>query len=296
MGSSALEDLQEVVERLLAPDGCPWDREQTPESLADYFVEESHELASAIRGGDPGQVCEELGDLAFLMVMLARICQGRGQFKLDDALETSRAKMVRRHPHVFGDTVFDSREEQLRTWERIKRDEHAEGEDAPQGVFDSLPQSLPALIKAYRIHSKAARVGFTWPEDEDVETQAESEWLEWLDASMRKDKEAQRHELGDLLFTLVELGRRNGLKANEALDLATRRFLRRFAAMEGMARAQGKEFANLDLDAQNDLWDAVKAEEGKGAGTAPTGEGRESGGGDAGDASAAGIDGGEKRP
>jgi ATP diphosphatase len=264
--SGALDALQEVVDRLMAPDGCPWDREQTPESLADYLIEESHELASAIRAGNAAEACRELGDIAFLMLMVAKLYGDSGKFTLADALASSRAKMIRRHPHVFGDAVITTSEEHLRSWEKIKRAEHAQASEAgeqggPRGVFDSLPMALPALIKAYRIHSKAARVGFTWADDEDAEQQAEEEWLEWLDACRQEDPEAQRRELGDMLFTLVEVGRRKGIKANDALDLAAMRFLRRFAAMEKAARLKGLEFSDMDPAAQNDLWDEVKAGE-----------------------------------
>ncbi|WP_297847742.1 nucleoside triphosphate pyrophosphohydrolase [uncultured Desulfovibrio sp.] len=261
MEKNALKELQNTIERLIGPDGCPWDKEQTPESLADYVIEESHELVSAIRSGNVGDVREELGDVAFLLLFVARLYEKRGQFNFDDALNASRAKMIRRHPHVFGDTVFENPDEQLKTWEAIKRAEHADADGKPQGIFASLPASLPPLVKAYRIHSKAARAGFTWPDDEEVEQQVEAEWLEWLDASASGDAEAQKHELGDLLFSITELGRRKGIKASEALDLATLRFLRRFARMEELAREQGGDFTQLSLDDKDELWNAAKAEE-----------------------------------
>lgn len=261
MEKNALKELQNTIERLIGPDGCPWDKEQTPESLADYVIEESHELVSAIRSGNVGDVREELGDVAFLLLFVARLYEKRGQFNFDDALNASRAKMIRRHPHVFGDTVFENPDEQLKTWEAIKRAEHADADGKPQGIFASLPASLPPLVKAYRIHSKAARAGFTWPDDEQVEQQVEAEWLEWLDASASGDAEAQKHELGDLLFSITELGRRKGIKASEALDLATLRFLRRFARMEELAREQGGDFTQLSLDDKDELWNAAKAEE-----------------------------------
>ena len=261
MEKNALKELQNTIERLIGPDGCPWDKEQTPESLADYVIEESHELVSAIRSGNVGDVREELGDVAFLLLFVARLYEKRGQFNFDDALNASRAKMIRRHPHVFGDTVFENPDEQLKTWEAIKRAEHADADGKPQGIFASLPASLPPLVKAYRIHSKAARAGFTWPDDEEVEQQVEAEWLEWLDASASGDAEAPKHELGDLLFSITELGRRKGIKASEALDLATLRFLRRFARMEELAREQGGDFTQLSLDDKDELWNAAKAEE-----------------------------------
>lgn len=259
--NNALDRLREVVTRLTAPDGCEWDRAQTPETLTEYVIEESHELVNAIRTGTAADVREELGDVAFLLLFIAHLYERRGEFSLDDALEENRAKMIRRHPHVFGNTVFASLDEQLRGWERIKREEHKDADGRPAGLFDSLPPGLPALAKAYRIHSKAARVGFTWEEDVEVEQQVEAEWLEWLDVSAGDDAEAQKHELGDLLFSIAELGRRKGIKANEALDLATGRFLRRFARMEALARERGREFPDLTLDEKDELWNIAKAEE-----------------------------------
>ena len=261
MDTTALQRLNGIIQKLTAPDGCPWDREQTPESLTDYVIEESHELVEAIRSGSVKDVCEELGDVAFLLLFIAHLYEKRGDFTLDQALNGNAAKMVRRHPHVFADTTFESREEQLRAWESIKRSEKQEPDAAPVGVFDSLPKGLPPLIKAYRIHSKAARVGFTWPEDQDVEQQVEAEWLEWLDVAAGEDKTAQAHELGDMIFTLVELGRRKGIKANEALDYTTLRFLARFRGMEELARQRGLDFPSLSLDEKDELWNEVKAAE-----------------------------------
>ena len=256
---ASLDALLDVIERLIGPDGCPWDKEQTPESLADYCIEESCELVAAIRSGKLREVREELGDLLFLLLFLSRLYADRDGFTLQDALETSAEKMIRRHPHVFGNMRFDDKEEQLRAWERIKRHEKADGGGAG-GVFDSLPAGLPSLIKAYRIHSKAARAGFTWPEDEEVERQVEAEWLEFLDAG-QQGRDAQSRELGDLLFTLVELGRRKGIKANAALDHAMLRFLARFEGMEELARTRGLDFAALSLDDKDALWNEAKARE-----------------------------------
>ncbi len=259
-GCAALGALRDVIDRLTAPDGCPWDREQTPESLAEYLIEESHELAAALKAGDVAGAREELGDVAFLLLFVARLFERKGQFSLADALDENRAKMIRRHPHVFAGETFPDLDAQLARWEAIKRAEH-EASGAPQGLFASLPPSLPPLIKAYRIHSKAARVGFTWAADEEVEQQVESEWLEWLDVAAGDDTAAQRHELGDMLFSLVELGRRKGIKANDALDAATARFLRRFARMEELARGRGQDFTALSLDEKDELWNEATAEE-----------------------------------
>lgn len=261
IGDSPLQTLQEVVRALTAPDGCPWDREQTPDSLCEYVLEEAHELVEAIRHGSTADVGEELGDVLFLLVFISSLYAKTGAFTLDEAIAANAAKMIRRHPHVFADTVFASRDDQLSAWESIKRAEKADSQGRPAGVFDSLPKSLPPLLKAYRIHSKAARAGFTWDCDQDVEQQVEAEWLELLDAFGSGDKEAQTHELGDILFTLVELGRRKGIKASAALDAAAHRFLSRFACMENAAHASGRDFTALSMEEKNALWETAKAGE-----------------------------------
>jgi ATP diphosphatase len=264
LADAKLKEVRDVVEALIAPDGCPWDREQTPESLCEYVLEEAHELVEAVRHGQDAEVAEELGDVLFLLAFISILYERRGSFTLSEAIDFNMAKMIRRHPHVFAGTVFSSKEEQLAAWESIKRSEHPDEQGRPAGVFDSLPRGLPPLVKAYRIHSKAARAGFTWDRDEDVEQQAEAEWLELLDALAAGDKEAQARELGDLVFTLVELGRRKGIKASAALDGSTHRFLDRFAYMERKARGSGRDFAGLSMEEKNALWDGAKAEEKKG--------------------------------
>ena len=261
MNDSTLKKLNKVIEQLIGPNGCDWDKTQSPESLADYVIEESHELVSAIRSGSVADVQEELGDVAFLLLFISKLYEQKQAFTFSDALEHNRQKMVRRHPHVFGDTVFESMDEQLKTWEKIKREEHKTSPDKPAGLFDSLPASLPPLLKAYRIHSKAARVGFTWDDDQEVEQQVEAEWLEWLDVATGEDKEAQKHELGDLLFSITELGRRKGIKASEALDYTNIRFLRRFARMEELATQRHLDFPSLSLEEKDALWNEVKTEE-----------------------------------
>jgi len=261
--SSSLLTLQKVIDSLIAPDGCSWDREQTPASLCDYVLEEAHELVAAIRHGSDADVCEELGDVLFLLVFISTLYAGKGSFTIEQAIEVNAAKMIRRHPHVFANTVFETREEQLSEWERIKRSEKKDEDGMPGGIFDSLPQNLPPLLKAYRIHSKAARAEFTWDSDQDVEQQVEAEWLELIDTLASDNKAAQERELGDLIFTLVELGRRKGIKASAALDFACHRFLGRFAFMESSARGQGKDFTALSMDEKNTLWDTAKVQEKK---------------------------------
>ena len=257
--SSSLGRLQEVLDTLIGPDGCPWDKEQTPQSLCDYLAEETFELVDAVRRDHAADVREELGDVLFLLLFVARLYEK--EFSLDDALDDAAAKMIRRHPHVFAGSDCANREALLQTWEKIKKAEKAEKEDQRPGVFASLPASLPPLLKAYRIHAKAARANFTWDEDTDVEQQVEVEWLEWLDAAASGDTAMAEHEFGDLLFSLVELGRRKGIKANAALHETTLRFLSRFRYMEDKAAESGQELASLDMEEKNRLWDEAKEAE-----------------------------------
>ena len=256
---SALDQLTDIIEKLIGPNGCPWDREQTPETLCDYLTEETFELVDAVRRRHAADVREEMGDVIFLILFIARLY--RNEFSLGQAIQESAEKMIRRHPHVFEGAECAGREDLLQRWEAIKKQEKLEKEEKKKGTFASLPDSLPPLLKAYRIHSKAARANFTWDADGDAEQQAEAEWLEWLDASASGDAEAMERELGDLIFTLVELGRRKGIKANGALHKTTLRFLNRFRYMEEAAERQGKVFASLDMDEKNALWDEAKAGE-----------------------------------
>ncbi|NJB68091.1 ATP diphosphatase [Desulfobaculum xiamenense] len=263
----SLTELVGVIRSLLGENGCPWDKEQTPWTMTDYILEEAFELAEAIRHDIPAhsteatraEVMEELGDVAFLLYFVAELYERAGHFSLAESLDYARAKMVRRHPHVFGDLHVDSQDELLVNWERIKRSEkNGEGE-APKRVFESLPKGLPPMLKAYRINSKAARVGFTWADDEDQKRHLDGEWQEWLEAKASGDQERMQEEFGDYLFSLIEYGRRHGLKANMALDDANVKFLNRFNAMEELASQEGRDIADLSLDEKNELWERVKA-------------------------------------
>ena len=253
-----IQRLLGVIESLLGPEGCPWDREQTPKTLCDYVIEESFELVEAIRSGDDHEAMEELGDVMFLLLFIGTLFEKAGTFSIDDAILSNAAKMIRRHPHVFGDLEINNHEELLKNWDRIKRGEKQDADGGAKRVYESLPKGLPPLLKAYRIHSKAARVGFTWDSDEDLMTQLRSEWAEWEEALASGDQAAQEQEFGDYLFTLTELGRRKGIKANAALDFANQKFLHRFNAMEDMARSKGQDISELSLEELNTLWDQVK--------------------------------------
>lgn len=251
--------LQDVVKKLCSPEGCEWDRAQTPESLCEYVLEESCELIDAIRNGSVDDVKEEMGDVFFLLFFLQYLFSNKdASFSLDQVLDKVAAKMIRRHPHVFAGVTFANLEEQLKAWEAIKQAEKEQDSVAPKKIFDSLPAGLPSLTKAYRLHSKAARNGFTWDSDDDAMQQVEAEWLEMLDAFTYGTAAEQEEELGDLIFTLVELGRRKGIKANAALEASNAKFLKRFEFMEEACRRGGKTFSGLSMEEKNHLWDNAK--------------------------------------
>jgi ATP diphosphatase len=253
----AMKELLAVIDALLAPGGCPWDQEQTPKSMCDYLAEETFELIEGIRAGDNQEAMEELGDVMFILFFISTLYENAGAHTLTDSLKHSAAKMIRRHPHVFANKNFKDIEELWDNWERTKREEN-KGTDK-QHVFDSLPKGLPPLLKAYRINSKAARNKFTWKSDEDVEIKLKEEWQEWQEALTAKDQDSSEKEFGDYLFTLVELGRRKGIKANAALDFANQKFLSRFGQMEKLAEKRGLAMPDLSLDEMNALWDEVKS-------------------------------------
>ena len=248
----------EVIDTLTGPGGCPWDKEQTPQSMCDYLVEECFELVEAIRQNDPAEIAEELGDVLFLLLFIGRCMDREIPDFLQSALAGNVAKMIRRHPHVYGDKAANVAEVVI-NWEKIKKQEKAE-KDKDQGVFASLPASLPPLLRAYRINSKAARAGFTWPTDADQEAKLAEEWAELQAALAGDDAAAREEEFGDYLFSLVEYGRRRGIKANSALSVANAKFLRRFEAMEKLAVERGLELDRMSLAEMDKLWDEIKGD------------------------------------
>ena len=252
----AMKELLGVIDALIAPDGCPWAQQQTPLSLCDYLIEEAFELVQGIRSNDTAEAMEELGDVMFILLFMATLFERDGAHSLAESIGYSAAKMVRRHPHVFGDKHFNNIGELWDNWEKTKREENEK--TGRKRVFDSLPAGLPPLPKAYRINSKAARNNFTWQSDEAAEGQFQAEWKEWQEALQSGDAGASEREFGDCLFTLVELGRRKGIKANAALDFANQKFLGRFGRMEDLAEMRGLTLSEMSLDEMNGLWDEVK--------------------------------------
>ncbi len=254
-----MEKLLQVISKLLSPEGCPWDREQTPETLCDYLVEETFELVSAIRSRNLSDIFEEMGDVFFLLFFIARLFER--DFSLDEVWHKNAAKMISRHPHVFESEHFETREDLLRNWEKLKKEENREKKGQSRSPFSSIPKNLPPLLMAYRINSKAARAGFTWGRDEDVEKKMAEEWQEFMEARRTGDQDRIEQEFGDYLFTLVELGKRNKIKANSALSIANSKFLNRVEKMENLALEKGLDISALEIEQMDALWDEVKAGE-----------------------------------
>lgn len=252
-----------VINTLLGPGGCPWDRQQTSQSLCDYIVEEVFELVEAIRDGDVPEIEEELGDVFFLLFFVSALLEKEYNVRLERVWGMNASKMAERHPHVFGQSEAGDTGEIHRQWERIKkREKERKGRGSGPGAsLASIPDSLPPLIKAYRLHSKAADLGFTWGSDEEQESSLAAEWREWQQARNSSGHGEKEEEFGDLLFSLVEQGRRSGIKANAALHSANRKFLRRMERMLELAEARGMRWESMDMRDREGLWREIKRRE-----------------------------------
>ena len=248
------QTLVDIVERLRAPGGCPWDREQTHESLKRNLVEEAYETMEAIDEGSPQLLAEELGDLLVQVAFHSDIAREAGEFEVSDVLTHINRKLVRRHPHVFSDTSVQDAREVERNWERIKAEER-EAKGERQSVVDGLPRDLPALAYAQLIQDRAARSGFEWDEISGVLDKV-SEEVEELRAA--ETTEERVHELGDLLFAMVNLARWLNIQAEDALRQGNRRFHWRYTKMEELASQRGQEFTQLSLDEKEELWQEAK--------------------------------------
>jgi MazG family protein len=252
---SEFEKLCEIVARLRAPGGCPWDREQTNESLLPAVIEEAYEVAEAARAKDDAHFREELGDLLLLAVMHAEIAHEAGRFNIDNVLREVTEKLVRRHPHVFGESNARDSGAVLKQWEAIKRDE----KKGDNHYLASLPAALPALMRAQKAQSKVARVNFDWTELSDVIAKVEEEIGELKQAIASQDREAMEDEIGDLLFAVVNLARKSKLDAESALQAAIDKFVARFNRVEDELRARGKRLGDVDLTELDEIWNQVKA-------------------------------------
>ena len=274
-GADHFGKLCEIVAELRAPGGCPWDREQTHESLLPALIEEAYEIAGALRARDDANFREELGDLLLLIVMHAEIAREGGRFNIDNVLADVTEKLIRRHPHVFGQSDARDSDAVLKQWESIKRKEktgkparNVSHGDAGGHYLDGLPAALPALMCAQKVQSKVARVNFDWAEVSDVIAKVEEELGELKQAIASvataspsrggQDQRAIEDEIGDLLFSVVNLARKCKLDAETTLHAATDKFVARFNRLEDKLQAQGKRLGDVDLAQLDEIWNRVK--------------------------------------
>ncbi len=253
-GSGELfERLCEIMHRLRSPGGCPWDREQTHSSLIKYLIEESYEVAESIQMGDDLELRKELGDVLLQVVFHAEIAAAENRFTIDDVIEAINAKMIQRHPHVFGNARVDDSEGVLRQWESIKKEERGEG----SSILDGIPVALPALLRAERLQTRASKVGFDWENPSQVLDKIREE-LNELEEVLNKSKEKVTEELGDLLFAVANLARFLKIDPEQALQDCNRKFLQRFRHIETTLRSRGSSVEHAGLAEMDALWEEAK--------------------------------------
>jgi len=246
--------LCDIVAKLRAPGGCPWDREQTHESILPQMIEEAYELSEAVRANDTAHFREELGDVLLHIVMQAEIAREAGRFNIDDVLREISEKLVRRHPHVFGTSEARDSGAVLKQWEAIKREE----KKGDSHYLASLPKALPALMRAQKVQSKVARVNFDWAEVRDVMAKVEEELGELRAAIKNEDRQAIQDETGDLLFAVTNLARKCQLDAESTLQAATDKFVARFNRLEAELQSRGKRLGDVDLAELDAIWNKIK--------------------------------------
>jgi len=256
----ALERLLEVMQKLRAPDGCPWDREQTHESLKSDLIEEAYEVIDAIETGSASGLEEELGDLLLQVIFHSQIAAEAGAFEFSDVAKGISDKLIRRHPHVFGEVQVAGTGEVLQNWDAIKKAEKG-GDDEPASILAGIPKHLPALQKAHQVQKRAARAGFDWDNIDDVFDKLHEEIDEVKEAISRDHEEDIRDELGDLLFSVVNISRFLGHNPEELLNHNIKKFVRRFQFVEEKAHATGRELKEFTLEELNLFWNEAKKQE-----------------------------------
>jgi len=251
-----LARLLEIIARLRAPDGCPWDRKQSTSSMAPHLLEEAYEAVEALQAEDSAGSCEELGDVLMNVLMIAQIASESGGFDAEQVAAGIADKLVRRHPHVFGDVEAVDTEQVLANWEAIKRRERGDG--PPRSVLAGVPVALPALLRAHRVGEKAARTGFDWPDRSGPRAKLDEEIAELDEALQAGDQTAAEHELGDVLFAVINVARHAGINAEMALRQTIDRFMARFRYVESQLgeRLEGASLAEMER-----LWERAKARE-----------------------------------
>ena len=248
-------ELVGLMKRLRAPGGCPWDREQTYESLKPFVIEEAYEVVDAIDRDDRAALVEELGDFLLQAVFLSELGREEGTFEIDDAITAIHDKLVRRHPHVFADAKADTADQVLTNWEKLKG---AERKEKKEGILSGVPQSLPGLLKASRLTEKAARVGFDWENVDDIFRKIDEEVAELREAVEAGDKRHVEEEVGDLFFTLANIARRMDINPEEAVQRTNRKFKSRFEYVERRVHESGKSFDDMTLAEMDALWEEAK--------------------------------------
>ncbi len=254
-GGTSFEAFQEIVAHLRAPNGCPWDREQTHESLRPHLMEESYEALAAMDSGNLAEMSEEFGDLLLQIVLNAQIASEVGEFSMADVIKGIYDKIIRRHPHVFGDIKLDGVQGVLQNWEKLKAEERSHSEDPNKGLLDGVPLALPALVQAQEYQDRAARVGFDWKEVSGVLDKIAEEIQEVREVTSEQEL---IDELGDLLFTLVNLARWKKVDAEFALRRTNKRFKSRFNFVEQGAKKQGRKLSDMSIEEMEALWQKAK--------------------------------------
>jgi tetrapyrrole methylase family protein / MazG family protein len=253
----AFTKLVDIMAKLRSENGCAWDKVQTHETLKPYLIEESYEVIEAIEEKDPAKLKEELGDLLMQVIFHSQVAKDNGEFDINDVLEKISSKMISRHPHVFGDARFDTPEEVKSQWHDRKKEEGKFRDSALEGV----PKELPSLLRAHRLQSRAAKVGFDWPKIDDVVAKLEEELHEFRQAVQGKNKIEIEDELGDIFFVLVNLSRWVGVNAEEALRKTISKFISRFRYIEMKAAEKGRKLEDMTLEEMDALWDEAKTKE-----------------------------------
>ena len=246
--------LREIIAKLRAPDGCPWDRKQTHASLRESFLQECYEVLESLDEGNARKLQEELGDLLLHIVLQAQIAEEAGEFRIEDVIKDINEKLIYRHPHVFSTAQVKNAEEVLRNWQDLKQAEKTK-KGKNDSLLASVPKSLPALNYSQEIQHRVAQVGFDWPDDQGVVDKLVEEIGEFQRASTRKEK---TEEIGDILFTMANITRRQGIELETALREANQKFYKRFNYMEAACKKRGVKIGDLSFDEQNALWDEAK--------------------------------------
>ncbi|MYF98141.1 nucleoside triphosphate pyrophosphohydrolase [Candidatus Poribacteria bacterium] len=259
MQKDLFESLVEVIATLRGENGCPWDREQTHSSLKSTLIEETYETVEAIDSGSPDKLKEELGDLLLNIMLQAQIAAENDDFDIYDVIDTLNEKLIRRHPHVFGDVNVENAEDVVKNWEQIKSQES--GYEDRKSVLDGIPNALPALLRGQKIQKRVARVGFDWDNISDVVAKVDEELTEVKESLPTNDTEAIEMEIGDLLFAVVNLCRFVDLQAEETLRKSNRKFITRFKRMENELEKQGKTLTEQTLAELDEIWKEVKKDE-----------------------------------